>query len=90
MSTDGPIEEEYHAQLNAIAEALDKTLNGKLKGEDRALGFILLMFEFGEEGRVNYISNAEREHCLCAMKEFIARAEGRHIEETQTPVPGEQ
>lgn len=87
MSTHGPIEERYRNQMRALATALDEILNGD---GPKTLGFMLLMFEFGKEGRVNYISNAERSDAIAAMKEWIARAEGRHIEETGQPLPGEQ
>lgn len=43
-------------------------------------GFALLVFDFGDAGRMNYISNGRREDMLASMKEFIARAEGRHHE----------
>jgi len=40
-------------------------------------GFCLLVFPMeGGDGRMNYISNAERATMLIAMKEFIARNEG--------------
>jgi hypothetical protein len=39
------------------------------------------MFEFGKAGTVNYISNAHRADMLSAMKEFIARAEGRAVDD---------
>jgi hypothetical protein len=47
-------------------------------------GFALLMFEFGDGDRMNYISNATREDMLAALKEFIAHAEGRAPESTET------
>lgn len=38
-------------------------------------GFALLIFDFGENGHMNWISNAEREDMIKAMKEFVARHE---------------
>ncbi len=73
-------------QINMVCRGLDQLLNGPaIKAEEKQFGFALLWFEFGktEGGRVNYASNAEREDMLTAMKEFIARAEGR-IQETET------
>lgn len=90
MSTHGPIETKHDEAMNGIASVLDKVFNGDKKGEDREVGFALLIFSFGEGGFLNYISNAQRKDMLATMKEFIARAEGRHIEETQTATPGEQ
>lgn len=79
-----PIEREFIEQMNALARALDEIFNGDKKGGDREVGFALLVFRFGEEGRTNYISNAGRESMLCAMKEFVARAEGRVAETMET------
>lgn len=90
MRTHGPIETKHEEAMNDIASAIDHVFNGDKKGEDREVGFALLVFSFGEGGFLNYVSNAQREDMLCAMKEFIARAEGRHIEESSTPKPGEQ
>ena len=80
MSDHQPIEEEQRATMNALAAALDEIFNGTKKGQEREWGFAMLVFRFGEEGRCNYISNAQRPEMLTAMKEFIARAEGRLVE----------
>ena len=68
-----------------MARALDAVFNGEAKGEARQTGFALFWFEFGkiEGGRVNYVSNADRADMLTAVKEWLARAEGR-IQETET------
>ena len=44
------------------------------------VGFILLTAEFGkiDGGRVNYISNGEREDMIAMMREYLARVEGRY------------
>lgn len=66
----GPIEAEIRANMNGIAEVLDDALpNG--------YGFALLVFKYGEQGRMNYISNAQREDMVCALKELVANFEGR-------------
>lgn len=75
-----PIEQQFREQMRAIADVLNEVFNGKLKGHDRTTGFALLVFPFGDTGRTNYISNAERKDMLNAMKEFIARAEGRILD----------
>jgi len=64
----------------AIAKDLDATLNGEER--PRRIGFALFVFEFGktEGGRVNYVSNADRAEMLTAVREWLARAEGRVIE----------
>lgn len=40
-------------------------------------GFNLLIFNFGKNGSMFYISNAERESMIEAMKEFIKNQEGK-------------
>jgi hypothetical protein len=76
---DAPIEAKYREQMNAVARALDQTFNGDAKGNDRKVGFVLLLFEFGEkEGRCNYISNgADRRDVVTLLKEQIKRFEGQ-------------
>lgn len=76
-----PISPKYRGAMNALARVLDKALNGKAR--PKKVGFVLLTFEFGIEdgsGRVNYISNADRRDMIVAMKEWLARAEGRLVE----------
>jgi hypothetical protein len=36
-------------------------------------GFTLLFFDFGDNGNMFYISNAERKDMIGSMKEFIAK-----------------
>lgn len=76
---DAPIDPAYREQMNAIASVLDKGFNGGAKGADRKVGFILLVFPFGEgDGRCNYISNgADRRDVVTLMKEMIKRFEGQ-------------
>ena len=69
-----PIEGKHKELMNRLAGALDEMFDGH--------GFCLLVFPFADtegdmNGRMNYISNAERKDMLIAMKEFIARNEGR-------------
>lgn len=73
-----PISPEYHQRLNDLAAAIDYALNGSER--PKRVGFCLLQFEFGitdGSGRVNYISNAGRRDMIVAVKEWLARAEGR-------------
>jgi hypothetical protein len=76
---DAPIEAEYMAKMNSIAAALDKLFNGEARGEDRKVGFVLLIFPYGEgEGRCNYISNGANRKDICTMfREQIRRFEGQ-------------
>ena len=63
----------------AVAHVLDELFNGEAKGAARTIGFLLLVFPFGEsEGRCNYISNgADRKDIVTMMKEQIKRFEGQ-------------
>lgn len=74
-----PIQQQYRAIMNRMARKIDKWLNGDAKPLQRKLGFVLLVAEFGkiEDGRVNYISNGEREDMIAMVKEYLARLEGR-------------
>lgn len=74
------IEPEYYAKMNALAGALNEIFNGD---GPKTTGFVLLAFKFGDEGRMNYISNAERDCMVKAMREFICRATGAVGEEEQ-------
>lgn len=77
---DAPIQQEYRAQMQAVAEALDRTFNGEKRGKDRPTGFVLLVFPFGEAegGRCNFISNgADRKNIVTLFREMIARFEGQ-------------
>lgn len=76
---DAPIEERYRHQMIAVAEALNREFNGALKGDDRNVGFVLLIFPFGDRsGRCNFISNgADRRDIVTLFKEMIARFEGQ-------------
>lgn len=80
--SDAPIQPEVRATMNAIAQVLDETFNGPDFQNSRTVGFVLLTFEFGrtEGGRVNYISNGRREDMLAALREYLARAEGHHVD----------
>ncbi len=74
---DGPIEEGLILQMNAVAHGLDMIFNGDNKGTDRKIGFVLLVFPFGDDsGRCNYISNgARRSDIVALMREQIQRFE---------------
>ena len=76
---DAPIEEAYRDMMQSVASGLDAIFNGDKRGKDRKVGFVLLVFEFGEkEGRCNYISNgADRRDVVTMLKEQVARFEGQ-------------
>lgn len=77
---DGPIDKAYRESMNRLANDIDHAFNGDAKGADRKVGFVMLVFEFGElvEGRCNFISNgADRKDIVALFKEMIARFEGQ-------------
>ena len=80
-SSHGPIQDDAHAMMNAVAKALDHAFNPDL--QNKKFGFALLVFPFGEapSNRMNYICNAHRDDMIAALKEFISRNEGTHPEE---------
>jgi len=81
-----PIQSEHFASMNVLANFLDETFNGDKKGHDREISFVLLISRFGQidNGRVNYISNGEREDIICMLKEITARFEGRYLDQKGT------
>ncbi len=76
---DAPIDPEYIEKMQVIAVGLDELFNGEKRGKAREVGFVLLVFPFGEkEGRCNYISNgANRQDIVTLFKEQIKRFEGQ-------------
>ena len=75
---DAPIEPQYIETMNALARGIDEIFNGEAKGADREVGFVLLVFNFGDEGRCNFISNgADRKDIVTLFREMIARFEGQ-------------
>jgi hypothetical protein len=77
---DGPIQQEYRAKMNAVAQGLDEMFNGDAKGAAKETGFVLMVYPYGDvaNGRCNYISNgADRRDVVTLMKEMIARFEGQ-------------
>lgn len=85
----GPVQEQYKEVMNGLANGIDDILNGGKKGHDRTVCFVLLLSEFGDikGGRVNYISNGERDDCISMMKEILARFEGSYIDAPTTDTP---
>jgi hypothetical protein len=78
-----PIRAELRQPMNEIGLLLEEAFNEK--GKLKKYGFALLVFDFvkpGEERQyMNWISNAQRPDMITAMKEFIARNEGRMLDE---------
>jgi ribosomal protein S12 methylthiotransferase accessory factor YcaO len=68
-----PIEQKHRHPMRAAMDALKEVFPG--------MGITLMVFNYGDMSRMNYISTAKREDMLKAMKGFIARHEGRMMEE---------
>ena len=77
-----PIEPVLRELMNSIGRLIGKALEEETKSTKEQYGFCLLMFGLSdnEAMRMNYIANVNREDMLVAMKEFIARNEGRYEE----------
>jgi len=78
-----PIEPVLQKLMKDIGYLLKGALKEATAGQPYEYGFCLLMFATGEhpekaDMRMNYISSANRADMLAAMKEFIARNEGRY------------
>ncbi len=61
-----PIPGVVRADMQAIASAIEKTL-------PKSHGFALLVFDYGEGGRMSYISNARREDMHEALRELLGK-----------------
>lgn len=84
-SDHGPLEAKFEAEarLQELGRLLSQYFREFKTRDGRPYGFALLFFPLGDNkpgDRTNYLSNAERTSMLSAMKEFIARAEGRYFE----------
>ena len=71
--SEAPIQDQHRHNMNVLAALLDDMLNGKVR--PKKIAFVLLVSEFGEhqDGRVNYISNADRKDTREMMEELIKR-----------------
>ena len=65
---DAPIEPQYRDKMNELAAFVDHYFNGDLRGKDRKVGFVLLLFSFGDTARANYISNADRADVVTLLR----------------------
>lgn len=75
---DEPIEPRYVEQMNELAELIDRFFNGDKHGDDRTVGFCLMVFDFvggPKDGRCNYISNANRADVVKLLREQLKRFE---------------
>ena len=64
-------------EVKAAGERLAKIIDAALPPGH---GFALLIFEWGDQGNLSWISNAQRDDMIATMKDFIARHEGRAMD----------
>jgi hypothetical protein len=72
-----PIEKKWRHLMTDTMVALTKSFPG--------MGVGLMVFDLDKPGRMNWISNANRADMIVAMKEFIARNEGRVMAKPDRP-----
>jgi hypothetical protein len=66
-------DQKVRADLQALARHVDKQL-------PYGWGFVVLAFPFGADGRMNYVSNADRSDVVRAMYEFIEASKDQWAE----------
>lgn len=59
-----------HDKINAMNEIVRNQIKPNVP---QGMGFIFLMFDYGEKGNLFYGASAMREDCMNVMKEFIQR-----------------
>lgn len=62
-----PVEE-----LEEIARDVGREIGGAMPS---GVGFALLVFDFGSNGTITYVSNARREDMIAALKNLVANME---------------
>lgn len=72
-------QKQIEAMLIGIAKALDCVIQEKLG----LMGFAVLIFDFYDPGISNYISNAQRDDMIQALRELADR-----LEQNETMPPG--
>lgn len=80
---DGPVDVAYLTKMQALGEVVDEIFNPDKKKKE--VGFVLMIFPFGDKGRMNYLSNADRKDVLAALKEQVAKFEGRSVDGPKNP-----
>jgi len=73
-SMDNQIDESYRENMNKLAIILNRFFNQQGKKEH---GFCLLVFPLNKEGRMQWITNAEKESMLSALRELCGYAENK-------------
>ncbi len=61
-------------EINERAREIAGTIQAALPGD---VGFILFVFNYGPDGWMLHVSNAEREGAVAALEEFVRRERGK-------------
>lgn len=67
-----------YPELESQARELALTIKA---GLPPGVGFTVFLFDVGDGGGIAYMSSARRDDMIATLKEFIAYAEGRKVEE---------
>lgn len=75
---------ENNPAMQVAAQTLDDFFNGRQR--PRRIGFALFVFptNMPRGARTNYVSNCNRADMIAALKEVLARFEGRVPEQSET------
>lgn len=65
--TEGPVDPKIVQEMTALSRTIADMV--------KPYGFALLIFDFGDSGRMNYMSNANRTDMIKALKELIRNLE---------------
>jgi len=57
-------------ELEDDCRAIGRTIQG---GLPETVGFVLFLFDFGEGGHMTWISNANRDDMMLALREFMSK-----------------
>lgn len=68
-------ETERQAKIQSFLRDLGNGVNQLIKDDIGEMGFAVLLFDFGQPGIGNYISNADRECMIQALRETADRLE---------------
>ena len=69
-----PVEPHVQKVLYAVGKAVDEFVADAYG--DKQMGWLIAMFEFGDKGRFNYISNSQRGDIIKLLEEMLVKFKG--------------
>lgn len=78
---DNPANMAKLVRMEKVNREVGKLIGEAIKQSGGGYGFALLMFSFGDEPEMTWISNAQRPDMIKALKEFIDKAESGEDDE---------